>query len=266
MKAPQSPERSSRRTLLFGASIGLVAGSAWGAALQALATPTKPSLSIVGREDAQIALLDTTKIRVLILLGIPDNRLQTQIPALLTVFRQRVDILVGSRDAVDALEPGFSSRWHIARTLVVSDDGSGRPGDLTTTLVDGNLDVNLGSGINMHIKSTTRNAWSNVDPTRSFWLASITHGDRYMCLAVDPKSCTLLAPRYATLITCPVADPADLTQKLAPASIATNARDRMKIDTTTLSNPWIIRVFPTDIARFTFDEKGLRLPEWSTRD
>lgn len=54
------------------------------------------SIRFIGRNESMIALLDTSNVRILFLIGDPDAPMLAYLPQLLTVGRTRVDVIIAS--------------------------------------------------------------------------------------------------------------------------------------------------------------------------
>lgn len=255
--------RTNRRSLVIGAITGVMAGGVWGAAIQRLATPSTPSLAIIGKRDAQIVLLDTTRIRVLILLGIPDEDLQLQIPALLTMLRQRVDIVIGSISAIESLGQEFMERWQVTKSLVFPESSVVRPGAPLQTSVTSDMTADLGTGISLQLTSTMRGAWNAAEAPRNLWQVLITDGRTNVSLSPNVASALILAPQAATLLIIPRADPGQILSPLYPAALATNARDDLELPDDTSRTISLVRTYPQDISHFELVHIGLQLPAWT---
>lgn len=247
----------------MGSTLGVIAGGAWGAAIQHLAIPSSPSLAIVGRRDVQIVLLDTSRTRVLILLGIPEDDLELQIPALLTMLRQRIDLVVGSISSIEALDQEFMQRWQVTTCLVFPESTETGPDGPFRTWITSDLAVDLGNGISLQLTSTMRGAWNAAAAPRNLWQVFVTNGQEEVSLTPNDASASALAPQAATLLITPRADPHQLLPVLYPAVIATNARDDLALPDNASREVSLVRTYPQDISRFELIPTGLRLPSWS---
>lgn len=251
---------TSRRALLTSTIAGLIAGGAWGAALQTIARPSHPTLSVIGRGDAQIVLLDTTEIRVLVLLGTPKEDLQTQIPALLTMFSQRIDLIIGTRTAITSLGPEFKGRWRVSHTLLVPESEETVANTSARTLMTKNARINLRDGISLVLLLTTRNAWNAASPTSFSWVLAIEGNIPLAALAADQHSIVMLATNGVGLVIVPEASPERIASLPGPASMAINARDDLLAPQ---SATILVRTYPEDIARFELHGEGIALLPWA---
>ena len=253
---------TSRRVLVTSVIAGLVAGGAWGAALQAIARPSLPTLSVIGHGDAQIVLLDTTEVRVLVLLGNPGENLKMQMPALLTMFSQRIDLLIGTPTAVASFGVGFRDRWSVSHTLLVPESEEAGVNTASQTLISRNTRIALGGDISLALLLTTRNAWNTANPTRFPWIVAVEGETPLAALAADQHSIAMLATHGVGLVVVPQASPERLAILPGPASLATNARDDLVAPQSTTM---LVRTYPEDIARFELRSNGIALPSWAER-
>jgi hypothetical protein len=246
-----SPTRN-RRTLILSAVAGVIAGGAWGAAIQALAKPSTPTLSIIGKGETQVILLDTTRLRVLILCGTPDEELRAQIPALLTMLRQRIDILVGTSAALDALGHEFWQRWRVSHSFVLADGVTAGQDTSTQTWITQAVGAELGDGVSIDFSLTTRDEWEATMEPRSLWAVTVRAGSSLVTLAPDMDSALVLSAPRSTLVAT-----------LLPASIAVNSEDDLTWPTEDPSGAVLVRIYPEDISRFELRDDGIALPTWA---
>jgi len=259
MSLPEPNERFTRRQLALATLTGAVAGGAWGAAIQALAKPSSPSLSLVGKGNSQVALIDTTRVRVLILLG-PANADPIEIvPAMLTLVRQRLDIVIGSSTAIERLPAGFLSHWRTAHQFAIPTSDSPSPGSRLQTPVIEDYVIDLGDDAKLEIHRSTRDAWDTAKATQHLWLVTARFGSASLLLAPDSQSADVLAERGASLLAVPGGDAGHMSRLLSPASLAMNANDGLS----PLPGMPLVRIFPTDIARFTIKGGHVALPSWT---
>ncbi len=252
----------TRRALLVSGGLGILAGGTWGAAIQALATPSVPSLSVVGTEDMQIVLLDTTEVRVLLLLGSPDNDLQSQIPGMLTMLRQRVDLLVGGASSVNALGSLFRDRWQLAHTLAIAEPTSAHVASGTLTTVSDDLTIDLGNGVSIDLRIAVRGAWNLTTNPHTLWAAIILHEEHKVVLAPSGEALVEMGATTPSLALVPKSSLVEITSILGPAAIAPNSRDGLTLQVQEPLDTLLVRIYPQDTARFEFSTSGLTLPSW----
>lgn len=251
----------TRRALLASTSLGVIAGGSWGASIQRLATPSVPSLSIIGENETQIALLDTTGVRALLLLGAPENDLQLQIPGMLSLLRQRVDLLVGTSSAVDALGSRFRHRWRVSHTLAIPDANPPSARAIDRTWVTQDLQAGLGNGLSLDLRTTSRGGWNAGLAERTLWIATILFGQQRVVLAPNAESLMTQGTAGASLVIVPELS-LDRVAALGPSVIATNGRDDLALPQEGRPGVLLVRTYPQDIARFEFRREGLALPSW----
>jgi hypothetical protein len=257
-----SPTRN-RRTLVLSAVAGVIAGGAWGAAIQGLAKPSTPTLSIIGKGGTQVILLDTTRLRVLILCGTPDGELQAQIPALLTMLRQRIDILVGTSAALDAFGQEFWQRWRVSHSFVLANGMAAGKDTSTRTWITQAVGAELGDGVSIEFSVTMRDEWDVTMESRSLWAVTVRAGSSLVTLAPDMDSALVLSAPGPTLVVVPQGNVNRLMATLVLASIAVNPADDLTWPTEDSSGAVLVRIYPEDISRFELRDDGIALPTWA---
>jgi hypothetical protein len=127
--------------------------------------PDVPTLSVVGTGASQLALLDTTGARALIVLGLPQQDVLDQVPAMLTTFRQRIDLLIGDEAAIDVVAGHARDRWNTAHELVIPTALGGRAAleRSRRTVVRSGLTIELGDGCTTTLTIAPQGEWENTD-------------------------------------------------------------------------------------------------------
>lgn len=262
---PVPSPRINRRSWLATSFSGIVIGAIWGAGVGALASLKHPTLSVIGRDSAQIAILDTLSVRVLIILGVPDQGLIDQIPALMTMMRQRIDIVIGMPTGLATLGTSFASRWNVGHTIAVPDnlETSSGPNTSTRSTLTRSTALDLDGRVSLGIDIISRNGWNTL-PQSLLWSATIVHGSSFVLLGADDASLLATArERRPLLIVAPAITRSSIAIKLTPGSIAVNSDAQQ--DSQNEPNAFaIVQTFPEDIARFVFKEEGIELPAWTT--
>lgn len=248
--------------MIASTSLGLAAGAAWGTAIYALGTPSVPSLSVVGKQEMQIALLDTTKIRILFLLGTPDSELQEQIPGILTMLRQRIDIVVGASEAVDALGAPFRHRWRVSHTLVIPEADSTITPTNNRTWVTRDVVVDLGDGASIDIQATSRAGWNRTATPHALWAAALHSGRQKISLAPSAESLAALVDTGSSLLVVPDAQTGKPAADLEARIVATNGREDLTFPREGGLGAILVRTYPQDVARFELRPDGIALPAW----
>jgi hypothetical protein len=252
----------SRRTLIASGAAGALVGGGWAAGLRATSMPAHPTLSLVGVDSAQIALLDTTSVRVVIALGTPTDKLVDQIPALMTVLRQRIDLLVTHETVLPMLGPSFTSRWAVRHHLVIPEpvDGSDTPTPPDHTRVVSDLAVDLNNDFTLNLRVSPRNEWALQNgEARRLWSITLQHANTVILLAPDTSAAVATSDDRPSLVVTPGPDPDLLVGKLAPGGIAMNAGHLDDAQRPTV----VLRTHLDDIARIEFRDKRITLPPWA---
>ncbi len=263
MTTPPAGAVTSRRSLIAGAGLGLLAGGAWVAGLRAVATPSRPRLAVIGTGVAQIALLDTSGARVLIMSGIPDDQLLEQVPALMTLFRQRVDILIGSPMTLDTVGRAFRDRWNVSIIAPVGTSSLARPRAPHEHPISSTTDLELADDVSIRVKVTPRNGWTNSDTGTSLWIAELATPTYRIVIAPDAGSLRVLAEPGPVLACIPEGNAAAIYRQVRPASIAMNDSSNGVELRNDDPRPTIVRTYPADIAVFDFQANGLSMPSWA---
>lgn len=249
----------TRRQLLSGSLAGVVAGGAWGAAIQSLAKPSAPTVSLIGAGASQIALVDTIDLRVLILLGPVSDGLVDAIPMLLTMVRQRLDIVVGPAATIEHLPAGFTSRWRVAHTFVIPAAGAATPATRTQTSVVDDFRLEPGNGVELVIRRSTRADWQAHAETQQLWTVTTTFDEAALVFAPDMASVDVLAERGPAVLAVPKGEVGHIARRWSPAAIAVNARDELDAAPGTM----LVRIHPGEVARFTIRDGQVALPPWA---
>lgn len=255
--------RINRRSLVAGGA-GIALGSGWAAALRATTLPAHPSLAVVGAGTAQVALLDTTTARALILLGTPTEALLGQLPAMLTTLRQRIDVIIGGEWALEAPGAGFAGRWAVRHRLLVpaTIGGDHAPDSAHQTTVTRDIALELGRNVVVEIRVTPRQEWRTTDAgSGTVWCMTIRHAGNVIALGPDTTAAAELGPIQPSLAVAPGDEPDRLAATLQPASIAVNAAYLEEY--TDAGEVVRLRIFPEDVARVELHEDGLKLPPWA---
>jgi hypothetical protein len=255
--------RISRRSLVAGGA-GIALGGGWAAALQATTLPDHPSLAVVGASTSQVALLDATAARALILLGPLSDALLDQLPAMLTTLRQRIDVVIGAEAVLGALGSGFAGRWAVQHRLLVPTTigGDHAPDSAHHTTVTRDITLELDPNLVVELRVTPRQEWRATDAgAGTVWCATIRHAGNVIVLAPDTTAAAELGPIRPSLAIAPGDDPEELATTLQPGSIAANAAylDE-KADASKVVR---LRIFPEDVARVELHVDGVRLPPWA---
>lgn len=254
---------TSRRSLLLGAGIGVLAGGLWGAALQTMATPSTPRLSVIGRGRSQIALLDTTSLRVLILVGDLDENLVNHLPALMTMFRQRIDLMIGAASTILKLDRNLRDRWNVALTIMIRDQSGTIPTGATDLLISSNTSIHLDDNFDINLELTSRNDWTAEARSRVLWTANFRAFGSHTVFAPDTASIRELARPEPVLALVPDGNPETVLRFTRPAGIAMNRRDDLETDGLEGSDTRLVRIYPSDVAIFDYGNDGVTLPDWA---
>jgi hypothetical protein len=240
--------------------IGVVAGGAWGAAIQAFTRPRSPRLSVIGDGASQLALLDTGGVRTLVMLG-PPTGLLGGLSMLMTSMRQRIDLVVGTDAALVAAMGDVRSRWNVRHTFAIP-DGSPVPYlDATTTRVSADLDVDVAATGLLSLRVSTRDTWRTEVPGWRLWAAMWEAHDYRVALAPDAQSARILVQPGPALIVVPQAEPDALLAAVPASALAINRDNDPPVPP---DGVHLVRIYPSDVAEFGLGAAGVTLPSWAT--
>lgn len=253
-----------RRSLLGSVVGGAVLGGIWGAAFPVLAMENRPTIAVIGHRNAQIVLVDSSEGRALILVGEPDDTLMDVLPAVMTLFRQRIDLVIASQPVLLRYAAPLKERWAIrhAISLQASAEASA-PAMPTTTVTDG-ITVGLGGQMGLQCRIGHRAEWDARSPATSsaLWTITIVHPGGDTAIAPDAPSLDAAAPEAATLLICPDIPPPGIAGRIPVQALACNY-DSQSLEQNEETGTPLTRIYPRDIARFVLHDSGIDLPLWT---
>lgn len=254
----------SRRDLIATITGGAFLGAIWGAAFPIVATERRPTIAVVGHHHAQIALIDTSSARVLVMSGEPDDDLLDTLPAMLTVFRQRIDLIVASPEVLTQHAPKLRDRWRIRHAIALAGTSAQVPMAMPTTVVDSGVDVRLDDATNMMVRMGHRRGWiaGTGASSSALWCLTLDTSAGNIAVVPNVASVAAIGPPPATLLIAPDA-PAPELQGISPAAALAVNYDSDSIRTMPGNGPALTRIYPVDVARFVIGEGGIELPEWT---
>lgn len=254
----------NRRNLVATIAGGAVLGGLWGAAFPALATERRPTVAVVGEGNAQIVLVDSGAARALILAGEPEDTLFEELPAMMTMFRQRIDLLIGAGPTLRAHAGRLASRWRTSHALMMSSGADAPSLPIAHTVVSETVRFRLSATMRGAVHIGHRNEWRAGEPERDtpLWAIRIADGPASITIAPNVASYAATAPEPATVLISPHA-PATALLAISPVSAMAINYDSHTIDPPAENGPALTRIYPHDVARFVFEDDGVQLPEWS---
>lgn len=257
-------QRSSRRQAIATIAGGAVLGGVWGAAFPALAMESRPTLAAVGHRGAQIVLIDSTAGRALILLGDPDDNLIDRLPAMMTMFRQRIDLIIGSHAVLATRAARLRDRWSIQYAISMQPTATGEVLAMPTIRVTHNLAIGLGGGLTVVCTVGHRDEWSSTEPEResSLWTLTVNHVGGASVIAPDVASIEATNPPGSLLTLVPDLPPSDASRRSPTMAFAVN-HDGVGNDDDIGVGRSLTRIYPEDIARFVLHREGIDLPAWT---
>lgn len=255
---------TTRRELIATVAGGTVIGAMWGAAFPVLAMEGRPTIAVVGKDDAQLVLVDSGSARVLVLVGEPDNSLLDRLPAMLTVFRQRIDLVVGSLPALTAHIGALAYRWSLRQAIVLNATSDAPSLPIASDVVSNSLDVTLGNSVTLEIRVGHRDEWRTpvAGTLAPLWSIRVAQGDAAVSIVPDARSFAAMLPGPAAVLVSPSAPSPEVRAKGPTRSLAINF-DSESIDPLPADGVALTRIFPRDIGRFVLTEDGVQLPAWT---
>lgn len=258
-------EGRSRRDLIATVAGGTLLGALWGAAFPIVATERRPTISVVGHHRAQVALLDTSSSRVLLLSGEPDDKLLESLPAIMTMFRQRIDLIVATTSVLSHHAATLGRRWRIRHALALEGRSADIALSLPTSVVEDGIDARLDEHTHLRIRMGHRLEWMSALPGQEspLWCVTMETRAGNVVMVPDIGSFAAIGPPAATLLIAPDAPATELI-RISPASAMAVNYDSDTIRTSPSDGPALTRIYPTDVARFVIDDGQLVLPEWTS--
>lgn len=259
-----SGEARSRRDLIATVTGGALLGALWGAAFPIVATERRPTVSVVGHQNAQVILIDSSSARVLMLSGEPDDELLEALPAIMTVFRQRVDLLVAPPRTLADRGIALRQRWRIRHAISLGKGHVPPPSALSTTSVQDTLEVSLDEETRLLLRIGYRDNWRAdvVGTGTSLWCATLDTPAGRITIAPDVPSIAAIGPPTSVLMIVPDAPAPEILARSPAAGLAVNY-DSNSLRTPPAPGPALTRIYPRDVARIVIAGDHLELPEWT---
>jgi len=260
-----TPAPWGRRQLLGTAIGGSIVGGLWGAGLATLARGRQPTVFVLGNEGWQLVLVDDAGSRALLLIGKFERSLGDDIDRILSVFRQRIDIVAGSTRALDTLPPGFFSRRRVRHVALLPDTESESAVDTPPT-AGHDREYRFGA-FRLAFGGATEGAWMGNAPNPAVWLAILSAQGCTVAIAPDTAILARHAPTNAVLAIAPTGDPVEVWAALPGVAVAINGSVIEHIASRAAADDdrdhLLVRTFPQDIASFAFQDGRISLPEWA---
>jgi hypothetical protein len=254
----------NRRDLVTTIAVGALIGGVWGAAFPAVASESRPSVAVVGEGKSQIVLIDSTDVRALLLVGSPNPSLMECLPAMMTLFRQRVDLVIGSRSMLEAEAMALRDRWSLSHAISLQTALEPVALAMPATVVTDSLAIDLGAGLNLTVRIGHRDEWRTGHPQRTepLWSVELMHAGGTIAIAPDVPSLEATGTGASSMLLMPEA-PRHSVLRIHPTSaLAVNYDSELSEDTVT-DGMALTRIYPEDIARFVLTEDELQLPPWT---
>jgi hypothetical protein len=254
----------NRRELFTTIAGGVVLGGLWGVAFPVFARENRPSVAIVGHRHAQIALVDSSSARALILLGEPDDRLIDQLPAMMTLFRQRIDLVIGSDTALAPSAADLNARWTTKQAIAFQSTTRASNPPIPTITVLTPISIDLDGHVTLVCSPGHRDEWLASSPQRTspIWSIELRHSGSTIVFAPDALSLASATPASATMIVTPDA-PSQATLRRTTASAWAVNHDTVNEYFKPSDGVALTRIYPEDISRFVWDNSTIVSPPWT---
>lgn len=253
----------SRRAFLSSVLATAIGGSA----IAGFVVRGTPRLMVVGEEEWQIALLLVARTRVLILNGDPTPNSLEVIPMLLSVMRQRIDVVIGSSIALASLPSGFRKRWMVRRFIPLPDEGGTVAGLTAPDRI-----LHIPGDVHVGISASPRGFWSGSSSgvARSATaIVSITCRECIITIGRTLEAIADLGSSSTTVAIAPNGSIDYLARHLRVPTICINAdqvrEQTMGVGARALVPPVsrsLVRIFPQDVAEFGLQAQGIAIPSW----
>lgn len=264
-------EAMTRRTA-FRVMIGSgVVGAALGTGISALSGFREPSATFAGEDEWQITLIESGRIRALLLIGIAEGSIDETITRMMGSFRQRIDLVIGTPHALAPLDPTFRSRWKVLRTVVL-DSGGGRSRSSEIMPVTSPVSIDLGARLRISLTPVIYHLWRLGEESAASqrWIVSASSNGSTVRMAerLEDIAATSLGP--AALVVAPRGDLRKVWSFSPASAIAVNG-DQVPPDVVRGSadgaggERWLVSVFPEDLSRVTFLDHAVGLPTTGRR-
>lgn len=241
----------NRRAMFAWMAGGAAGGLGWSVAfLRTIAIPT-PSISLTGSGDAQLALVDSGSARALVVIGALHERHVSMVSQMLTLTRQRIDIVLASNDAARVIQASWGPQRHVRRYLV---PGAAVAGERFTPVTGGEL--NLGA-LQLELRATFRGDWWARDETSAIWAVDVHGPQSVVTMTAEPA---MLAAAECDLLVTPQMPLVRHIQEVGCGGIAANQPIE---ETWELAGLIALQTFRDDVGLVRFTEAGLALPGWA---
>lgn len=254
----------SRRDVVATVASGALFGALWGAAFPIVATERRPTIAVVGHRNAQVVLIDASPARALVLSGEPGVELLDMLPAIMTMFRQRIDLVIGAPSPLADHGQRIAQRWRVGHTIDLR--GGEQVPSLwsSTTFVDKAIDIALGSSMELNIRMGFRGQWrpDAAEPDSPLWCATLSTSGGDVVIAPNPASVSAVGPLSTALMIVPDAPDPNVLSASPTSALAVNY-DSKTIDEAPAGQAALTRIFPRDVARIVIGDGALHLPEWT---
>lgn len=266
---PSSTTVARRSVLRLLVGSGFV-GATWGTGFAALNGNRPPSATIAGDNDWQLTVIESGRSRAAILMGEPDRPVGDTLSRMMGSFRQRIDLVIGTAEALEALPADYRGRWHVQRTVILGGSTArslaARTGSIARPLL-----IALGSRLSLLAYPVVEGQWTRASASDSMpdrWLitvrangATVRLGARLediAAMSLDPTAVTV-APRGELQTVWAM----DSTTAIAVNNTHVPKDVFSSLDSGDGRPRWLVAVFPNDFTRLAFVEGGIGLPDWA---
>lgn len=238
-----------------------------GSSIAAMVVRGEPRLLVVGENQWQVALLLASRTRVLMLTGDLSREAVEVIPMLMSVMRQRIDVVVGPASGLALLPDRFRQRWMVRSFIPLPDDN----GTSLEKPAPGRL-LQLPGGFHVAVFSVPKGFWAESSRAA---MRSATHvitisWSRYVIAIADSlEAIAEFGSGSTTMAVAPGGAIEHIARVLRVPTLCINAdqvRDQ-DIDAGSdsshrLADRMLVRIFPEDVAEFRLRHDGVAIPSW----
>lgn len=253
----------SRR--IFAGSV--LAAAIGGSAVAASVGRSEPRLMVVGEDQWQIALLLTSRTRVLLLIGDASRDTITAVPLLLSAMRQRIDVVVGSAPSLEWLPSGFRQRWMVRRTIVWPDEP-----DTPAPMMNSNVTLHLPQDVRLTVSTSPLHHWATESGSSTrvaTSLVTLTRGNSIVAIGSQLEAIAALGPPTTAVAIAPGGSIDELVRHHPAPAICINAdeaRDQDNFLRVANENGEairsLVRIFPEDVAVLFLSPDEVSIPKW----
>jgi hypothetical protein len=232
-----------------------------------LAQGRHPQIFVLGDADWQIVLADHRSGRVLILLGDFPESPGSDVDHIMSAFRPRVDVLIGTGSSLASLPPDFAKNRAVSHIIQV-DEPDGLGASPSFSPLAGSLEVHVGP-FRVALEQIPGQAGSLQGESGERWIGHIGCDGVWVAVAPGLDVIASHGRLDSALAVAPRGMPEAAWSVVPRAGIAVNGASVRgwtadEIDSTNQPR-YLVRTFPRDVAAFPIQDGRIGLPGWAQR-